>query len=337
MKLDRARQLSEDLQGKRVAVIGDLMLDRYVWGKASRISQEAPVPIVSVSKTNCAPGGSANVLRNLACLGAKPVAFGVVGNDESGRELCALLGDMGVDLTGIVCDKERRTTEKSRIVAGGQQIVRVDYEDLDGLESAHADELVTLLSNVAKHGKLDGIIIEDYAKGTVIREVVEKVVALGQKLELPVACDPHPASAFNVKGLTVLTPNRAEAFALAGCYPTEGVLPLENDKSLIEVVARLDEAWGAEQLLITLGGQGMALFTTGNSPLHIPTQAREVFDVSGAGDTVVASYVLGLLAGATPEEAAVISNHAAGVVVGKIGTATVSTNELLESFENQSD
>lgn len=333
MNLDRVRELLDAARGKRVAVVGDLMLDRYIWGDASRISQEAPVPIVQVKRISASPGGAANVLRNLATLGAQPVAFGTVGTDNHGAELVQLLKDQNIDTVGVVEDSARITTEKTRIIAGNQQVVRVDTEDTRVVEPAVVHKIKHILEGEANDGNLDAIIVEDYAKGLVNREVLEAVVDIGRRHNLLVAQDPHPGNAAYAKGMTVLTPNRTEAFMMAGAYKPPAVYPIHEDAALLDVVKRLQQRFEPKYLLVTLGKGGMALFNNGNHALHIPTQAREVFDVSGAGDTVIASFVLAMVAGATPEEAAIVSNHAAGVVVGKVGTAPVYPEEVLAAFE----
>jgi rfaE bifunctional protein kinase chain/domain len=185
-----------------------------------------------------------------------------------------------------------------------------------------------------KRGQIDALIIEDYAKGTLSKTMAQQAVACATAHGIPVALDPHPANHLDLSGLTLMTPNRAEAFVLAGKYMTHSVLPISNDAPLLDVVAHLRETWQVEYLLVTLGGEGMALFQSEGEALHVPTQAREVFDVSGAGDTVISSFMLSLLADASPQDAALLANHAAGVVVGKVGTAPVTADELRESFEH---
>ena len=323
-------------QGKRVGVLGDLMLDRYVWGGASRISQEAPIPVVEVDKVTARPGGAANVLHNIVSLGGEAHAFGVVGEDKNGEELSTLLGGLGIGTDGIIRDDGRVTTEKTRIIAAHQQIVRVDTEQKDPLAASVQEALLTKLESAITEGRIGALIIEDYAKGTLNKALAQQVVACATKHGLPVALDPHPANHLDLSGLTLMTPNRSEAFVLAGKYMTNSVLPIKRDEALLDVVAHLREMWQVQHLLVTLGGDGMALFQPEGDPLHVPTQAREVFDVSGAGDTVISSFILALLAGASSQEAAVLANHAAGVVVGKVGTAPVTAAELRESFEHES-
>lgn len=333
MKRDRVCTLIEGFPKQRVAVVGDLMLDRYIWGSASRISQEAPVPVVAVDRRSAAPGGAANVLRNIASLGARPLAFGVVGDDAAGTDLIGLLDEQGVETAGIIRSAIRVTAEKTRIIANHQQVVRVDNERVEFINEELVAKLIGLLRSALERDRVDAIVLEDYAKGTVTEALLHGVAALGDEFDVPVALDPHPGNHAAVTGLAVMTPNRSEAFAMSGVYPKPAVEPVSKDAALAEVVAKLQERWAPKYLMITLGSQGMALFQRGEEVHHIPTRAREVYDVSGAGDTVIASFVLSLLAGANADEAAEISNHAAGVVVAKVGTATVSVEELLQAFD----
>lgn len=333
MDTAQARHLVAQFSNQRIAVVGDLMLDRYIWGHATRISQEAPVPVVAVDRQSLEPGGAANVLRNLTSLGAQASAFGVIGDDTNAADLCAVLEAQGVDTTGIHRDPDRITTEKTRIIANHQQVVRVDTEKIEPLDQSATQALCAKLSEAVTRGDINAIIVEDYAKGTVNETLLQAVADIAHKHDIPVALDPHPSNSARAQGYTVITPNRAEAFAMAGVYEHKSVLPIEEDRALLGVVQALQEQWSPQHLLITLGADGMALFNQDQSPHHIPTQAREVYDVSGAGDTVIASFLLALTAGAAPEDAAAISNHAAGVVVAKIGTAPVTAQELLHAFE----
>lgn len=337
MQPDQARHFAETWRGKRVGVIGDLMLDRYVWGEATRISQEAPIPVVVVRETTLRPGGAANVMINLAKLGAQPAAFGVIGDDGNADALERLLAAEGVALEGVIRDPTRVTTEKARILAGNQQVVRVDRETSAPLGASTAQRLGEAIRGAIHSGSVDAVIIEDYAKGVLGRELAAAIASDCAAKGIPAALDPHPGNALCTPGLSLMTPNRQEAFALAGAYHTGAIFPIENDAPLREVARRIQAQWAPAHLLVTLGAGGMALFSGDGPPLHVPTRAREVFDVSGAGDTVIASFVLALLAGAAPEEAAILANHAAGVVVGKIGTAPVTLEELIESFHEDEE
>ncbi|MBT3378869.1 MAG: carbohydrate kinase [Lentisphaerae bacterium] len=319
---------------RAVAVVGDVMLDRYIWGKASRISQEAPVPVVRVERETMAPGGAANVSRNLVSLGARAALFGVIGGDEHGARLCQCLSECGVDTVGITESAEHHTTVKTRVLAGTQQVVRIDRETTQPISASVADELKSRLTQWIRTHEAQVLLLQDYAKGVLTQEFAEELVEIGNSHGLIVAMDPHPGHPFAAPGLRLLTPNRAEAFALAGVYYQPNAPTIHADAPLLGVGARLIEQWGVELLLITLGGKGMALFCRGEEPVHIPTRAREVFDVSGAGDTVVAAFSLALAAGATPVAAAGLANHAAGLVVAKLGTAAVTADELAADLAN---
>ncbi len=323
--------LLEAFPKTRVAVIGDLMLDRYIWGQACRISQEAPVPVVQVRRETQVPGGAANVVRNATCLLGQVSAFGTIGTDRHGDTLLQLLTEAGADVSRVLRTENRPTTIKTRVLAGNQQVVRIDREETDPLPAAITARLLE-----AVYAALDGdappgaIIFEDYAKGLLSKEIMQQIVDDTRPRGIFCALDPHPGNPFKVKGLKLMTPNRAEAFGLAGVYYKPTVLPLENDEALLEVGRRLQHDWEVELLLVTMGGDGMALFMADAPPVHIPTRAREVFDVSGAGDTVTASFVLSLLAGATPVQAAELANYAAGIVVAKVGTKPILMEELVQ-------
>ena len=318
----------------RIAVLGDLMLDTYVWGRASRLSQEAPVPVVRVENETTAPGGAANVVRNLVSLGARTRAIGLVGDDPSGRELLATLAGSGADTSGVVVSPQRPTTVKTRVLAGNQQVVRIDREETGPIPPELRRRIAEQVERAVRGGDLDALIVEDYAKGLLDREMVATVIETCRQAGVFVTLDPHASNPFETKGLKLMTPNRAEAFALAGMYYQPGVLPLADDAPLRAVGRRLQETWAPELLLITLGDKGMALFSKDREPVHIPTQAIQVFDVSGAGDTVMTVFVLALASGASPIDAACLANSAAGIVVAEVGTAAVTPDELRHALLN---
>jgi D-beta-D-heptose 7-phosphate kinase/D-beta-D-heptose 1-phosphate adenosyltransferase len=323
--------------GYRVAVLGDVILDQYIWGHATRISPEAPVPVVRVARRNFALGGAANVMRNIASVGATALAFGVLGDDDSALEFRKLCDQWKVSTDGLVAAAGRKTTVKVRIISDNQQVVRIDEETDDPITPDIVSELLRRLGHAIDAKLVDALILEDYHKGVLVPELAESAIDLCNAKGIPVSLDPHPGNHSPIKGLTVMTPNRVEAFALAGSFHHDPIWPLEEDGFLMEVGRRLRERFDPHILLITLGAGGMALFEEENRPIHIPTVAKEVFDVSGAGDTVIAVYTLALLAGADPRQSAVLANHAAGVVVGKVGTVPVSTEELLASLDEDSD
>lgn len=326
----------------RVAVVGDLMLDHYLEGRATRISQEAPVPIVHRTTDRFVPGGAANVAANVAGLGATACVFGIVGADGEAARLLELLDTWGADVTDVLTCPERPTTLKTRVIANQQQVLRIDREQTDPVSCERREQLGDLVCARIRAGAVDAVLFEDYAKGVLSPELIVRIVKEARAAGIPATLDPHPGNAFRVPGLTLMTPNRAEAFGLAGVYYQPTILPLHRDRPLSAVARQLLHEWQMEALLVTMGGDGMALFTrTGGTAAdpeelptaeHIPTRAREVFDVSGAGDTVMASCVLALAAGATPSQAADLANHAAGVVVGQLGTVAVRRNELVQAL-----
>ncbi|MDX1952277.1 MAG: D-glycero-beta-D-manno-heptose-7-phosphate kinase [Verrucomicrobiota bacterium] len=323
-------QLLERARSTRILVLGDLMLDQFLWGNVRRISPEAPVPVVEFNRESFMPGGAANVARNLTSLQGTAEMFGVVGRDEFATQLKKLLKAQNVGCAGIVGIAGKPTSIKTRIIAHQQQLVRVDREDVRPLDRKTIRRLLTLVEEGLAGA--DALIIGDYGKGVVSQELLDELRVLCRTRGVWLSLDPKPVHHLNLKGLSLITPNRKEAFELAGVEDhSRGPEPLQ-DKALMSVAEKLLEELQPALLLVTLGEQGMLLCRRGTAPFHIPTVAQEVFDVSGAGDTVIASFTLAIAAGASPIEAAIFSNHAAGVVVGKVGTACVSPEELLASF-----
>ena len=328
MSIDRKRagQLLAAFPSRRILVVGDLMLDRYVMGTVHRISPEAPVPVVEVQQEKAVPGGSSNVAWNLVAMGGKASLAGMLGHDPAGRELAGLLRERGVVLGGAVEDTDHRTTVKMRILAERQQVVRVDWEDRFTFSPALLERFLAHLE--VELASADGVVLADYGKGVVQQPVVDTVLRLAAVRGIPVSLDPKNF-ALTVAGISFATPNRKEAFGAAGLPEVRpGPDPL-RDEPLLEAGRRLLERWKPKQLLVTLGGQGMLLMAEGRAPRHVPARAREVFDVSGAGDTVIAVCTLAMASGASFDEAAELANWAAGVVVGKLGTATCTPAELL--------
>ncbi|MDD5729051.1 MAG: D-glycero-beta-D-manno-heptose-7-phosphate kinase [Victivallales bacterium] len=335
MKKARLTGIVDKFRGKRIAVIGDLMLDVYIWGKASRISPEAPVPIVQVKSNSYCLGGAANVMRNIVTLGGKVNAYGVIGNDTDGERMKELFREYDIDSGSLAVDKSRRTTKKQRIIASAQQLLRVDFEDTEKLDDLIREQLVSEVEKLIDTAAIDALVFEDYGKGVLSETMLERLVFRAREKSIITSLDPKPGHLPQVKGLTVMKPNRSEAFAMTGQFQHSNGIPVEADTELHAVAARLLSDWEPEYLLISLAAQGMALFRKDTEMVFIPTKAREVYDVSGAGDTVIAAFTLALCAGADPAEAAEIANHAAGIVVGKVGTVTVSREELLASFEQE--
>jgi D-beta-D-heptose 7-phosphate kinase/D-beta-D-heptose 1-phosphate adenosyltransferase len=309
------------------------MLDQFLWGRVARLSPEAPVPIVEFERESFMPGGAANVARNLADLRARTRIAGIIGRDEAGRRIQALLSSQRIDCGGLIAVPDRPTTIKTRIVAHQQQVVRVDRETRRDLEEGLTRRLLASVEKEA--GAVDAVIVCDYGKGVVTQPLLDGLKRICQPRGVWLSLDPKPVHRLNLGGCSLITPNRKEAFELARLEdPSAGQRPANplEDQPLLAAAARLEAELHPALLLITLGEQGMLLCERGRAPFHIHTVAQEVFDVSGAGDSVIASFTLAVAAGASPEEAAVFSNHAAGVVVGKIGTATAGPRELLASF-----
>jgi rfaE bifunctional protein kinase chain/domain len=330
MQLARVQELLQNFRDKRLLVIGDLMLDEFVWGRVSRISPEAPVPVVEVVRESYYPGGAANVARNVREFAPSVQVMGVTGQDGYADKLQKILSDCGIGLEAIESDPSFHTIVKTRIIARHQQVVRVDRERPQPSSEQLQDRCLQKLQRLIPD--LDGVVFEDYGKGFLQQRFVDAVTDLARKNGKLVTADPNPRNRLIWRGLTAVKPNRSEAFAAANepwSEPTDDPL---QDSALQRVGNELMKAWSPEQLLITLGEQGMLLFEDAKPPYHVPSRAREVFDLSGAGDTAIALFTLALAGGATAVEAAEISNHASSVVVGKLGTATVSPEELLQSF-----
>jgi D-beta-D-heptose 7-phosphate kinase/D-beta-D-heptose 1-phosphate adenosyltransferase len=330
----RLKGIINQFAGRRVGVAGDLMLDVYLWGKASRISPEAPVPVLQVKDRTQCLGGAANVMRNVVTLGGGAAAFGVVGADANGEQLRRMLEEYGISAAGVEIEEGRRTTEKQRVIAASQQLLRIDFEDTGAVSSGCRERMEAGMLRMIADGGLDAVIFEDYAKGLLEQGMVQRITDAARGAGIITALDPNPKHPMRIVGLSVMKPNRQEAYAMAGRVMHDDSIAPEEDDSLREVAEILLESWRPECLLITLASQGMALFDRNGRLKVIPTKAREVYDVSGAGDTVVSAFTLALAVGASPEDAAEIANHAAGVVVGKVGTAPVGRDELLESLKN---
>ncbi|MFV1994020.1 MAG: bifunctional heptose 7-phosphate kinase/heptose 1-phosphate adenyltransferase [Verrucomicrobiales bacterium] len=335
MNVERYRKLIDGFGEKRILVIGDVMLDRFIWGGVSRISPEAPVPVVRVREESTYPGGAANVARNLIPFSHSVDMVGLLGRDGNGEVLLDALRKGGIGTGGMVVADDYETITKTRVIARQQQVVRFDHERPVLTSPEQVAKVAEFVEGAA--GNLDGLIIEDYGKGFVTQELVDAIVPLAASRDLVVTVDPNAENRLDWQGVTAVKPNRSEAFREAGVpEPSEidvsGADPAQ-DPVLLEVGEILMGRWGAKLLQVTLGEQGMMLFERGQPPHHIPTKAKAVFDVSGAGDTAIALFTLALAVGASAVEAAEISNYASGVVVGKLGTATLARDELLEAIE----
>jgi len=335
MDLKRLRLILDRAASKRILVIGDLMLDEFVWGKVGRISPEAPVPVVEVTGESFFPGGAANVARNLRELVDRVSVIGLTGKDRSGQQLRELLAERKIDISDSLEDEKFPTIVKTRIIARHQQVVRVDREKV---ASPSAKQVTKVVAAVGKQlDELDAIIFEDYGKGFLTRELVSQIARQARAAKKIVTADPNPHNLIDWSGMTAVKPNRAEAFLAAGIASRDFDVSPKKDVDLVHAGKELLQKWGVQYLLVTLGEHGMMFFEKGKRPHHIPTKARDVFDVSGAGDTAIAMFTLALVCNATPLEAAQIANYASAVVVGKLGTATVTRNELISSFEHDFD
>ena len=302
-------------------VIGDLILDEFIWGKVSRISPEAPVPIVWVNSESFMPGGAANVANNIHALGAQAYICGVIGSDERGRILTDELRRKNIDVEGIVIDNERPTTLKTRVIAHHQQVVRIDREKLEDIDDNVVSQILTFLKE--KIYDVDAVLIEDYGKGLIVPRLLQEVASLAQKHKKIITVDPKENHFSFYQNATLITPNHHEAAHAVG-------KEIKNEQDLEEIGRALLAQQKSKAILITLGEDGMRLFEQRQQSVHIPTVAQEVFDVSGAGDTVISAASVALASGASMLEAAHISNYAAGIVVGKVGVAVATQEELLE-------
>jgi D-beta-D-heptose 7-phosphate kinase/D-beta-D-heptose 1-phosphate adenosyltransferase len=335
MDLKRFRQILDRAAGKRILVIGDLMLDEFVWGKVGRISPEAPVPVVEVTGESFFPGGAANVARNLREFLDRVSVIGLIGKDRNGQRLRELLAERKIDMSDSIEDEKFPTIVKTRIIARHQQVVRVDREKIARPSPTQIGKVVAAVRK--RLTNLDAIIFEDYGKGFVRRELVAQIAREARAAKKIVTADPNPHNLIDWSGMTAVKPNRTEAFLAAGIPSRDCELSPKKDVDLFRAGKELLQKWAAQYLLITLGEHGMIFFEKGKRPHHIPTKARDVFDVSGAGDTAIAMFTLALVCNATPLEAAQIANQASAVVVGKLGTATVTRDELISSFEHDFD
>lgn len=304
-----------------ILVIGDIIIDHFIYGSVSRISPEAPVPVVNVRREDLLLGGSANVLHNLHALGGKGAICGVIGRDPMGEQLLDLLRKIDSPVSGVVHCDDRPTTKKTRIIAQNQQVVRFDREVTGPLKD---DVLAGICAFLDENiSSFDAVVVSDYDKGVICPTVVEHLRGLRKKHPIPMIVDPKPGHPEFFRGATLITPNNLEAELMSG-------MKITDSDSLLAAAEKLKQELESEAVLITRGEAGMALLS-GDRPLFtIPTVAKEVYDVTGAGDTVIATLALGLAVGLSHAEAAAIANYAAGIVVGKVGTATASPNELLE-------
>ncbi len=307
-----------------ILVIGDIIVDHFIYGSVTRISPEAPVPVVNVQKESLLLGGSANVLHNLYGLGARGTICGIIGTDFMGEQFLTLLEEIDFPTNGVVRTSDRPTTKKTRVIAQNQQIVRFDREQSTPLTAEILQSMYDFLDNHL--GKFQAVVVSDYNKGVICAPLMNHLRILLKKHNIPMIVDPKPGHPEFFKGATIITPNNLETKLMSGVDITDA-------DSLLAAATKLKKEIDSEAVLITRGEEGMALLS-GDEPLFsIPTVAREVYDVTGAGDTVIATLAMGLAVGLSHKEAATLANYAAGIVVGKVGTATTSKEELLEVLQ----
>jgi len=318
-----AGTLVQKFKKTTLLVAGDIMIDEFIWGTVSRISPEAPVPVVAVTHENLLLGGAANVVHNVHSLGGRVLLAGVIGDDRMGEKIKALLAEQKIDGGGLVEQAGRPTTVKTRVVAHGQQVVRFDRERLEPISTQSQESLLGYIDK--NWDEVDGIIISDYGKGLIIPALMDFIMNRKGRDGKLVAVDPKMNHFSLYRGATIVTPNRQEAEAAAGTQ-------IKDESSLMEVGRNLLERFACQAILITRGEEGMVLFEREGDVVNVPTVAKEVYDVTGAGDTVISALTMALAAGSDFPEAAVVANYAAGIVVGKVGTATVTPEELTKAI-----
>jgi D-beta-D-heptose 7-phosphate kinase/D-beta-D-heptose 1-phosphate adenosyltransferase len=306
-----------------VLVVGDLILDHYIWGKVSRISPEAPVPVVHVESESLKLGGAANVYNNILALGGKADLCGIIGSDEGGRRLLQQLGTRRGGRGGVIIDADRPTTRKTRVIAHNQQMVRFDVERRTEMKVGLQRRIVRYVESRLR--EVSCVVVSDYAKGVVTAPLMTELVRLTTIRRIPLVVDPKVEHFSYYKGVTLVTPNHLEATHAAGVHG-------DDDLSISQAGETIRQRLGCQSVLVTRGERGMSLFETDGTSFHIPTMARQVYDVTGAGDTVIATLALALATGASMRDGAVLANHAAGIVVGMVGTATVNGTQLTEAI-----
>jgi rfaE bifunctional protein kinase chain/domain len=322
----RVDELLENSKNKRIAVIGDVMIDRYIWGNVNRISPEAPVPIVEVESESSRLGGAANVANNIVSLGASAQLIGVVGEDFSGKEFRSILESQNASSEGIVTDRSRPTTVKTRVIAHQQHVVRIDSEEKRDIGADIQQKIFSVLEK--NIDSIDGIIIEDYNKGVVVKELIHSIIELANRKNKIITIDPKFNNFFEYKNVTVFKPNKKETEEALG-------KKLWNDADVLAAGKILIEKLNAENVLLTRSEKGMSLFQKKGTVIHIPTNARQVADVSGAGDTVIAALTTMLAAGATIVEASLLANYAGGIVCGEVGIITIDPAILRSTIFDQ--
>ena len=325
MDKEKLLKIIEQFSNKKILVIGDVMLDKYIWGEVSRVSPEAPVQVVKVDKESYAPGGAANVASNVASLDGTTYMIGLVGDDSANKMLISELKSRQINTEGMVEDKKRPTIQKVRVIGKGQQLLRFDYEEKAYLEEDMEKKILDFV--LKRIQNIDAIIISDYAKGIITKNLAEQLIKLANEKKKVIVIDPKPKHKDFYKNATLITPNNDEACEMLNVEE-------KDDNALINVGKKLLEDLNSP-LIITRGEKGMAIFEKNSEITNIPTKAKEVYDIVGAGDTVVATLALALASNATLKEAATIANYAAGVTVGKVGTSTTTIEEIKKTLEDE--
>ena len=316
-------KILDNFKNKKILVVGDIMLDKYIWGDVSRISPEAPVQVVNVLRETFEAGGAANVANNVSALGGSALMVGITGNDEARKILLEESRKKNIEVNGILLDNDKPTTQKIRILGKSQQLLRVDYENREHVHSSIESSIINFLEKNIKN--IDVVVISDYAKGVITPEVAKKIIQLAKQNYKPIIADPKPKHKEFYKDVTLMTPNNNEASEMSGIE--DG-----TDETVIKIGNKLMKSLNTN-VLITRGEKGMSLFEKNGSITHIPAKAKEVYSLIGAGDTVVATIALALASGANFNEASMLSNIAAGIKVGKMGTASVSVEEIKREIE----
>ena len=318
----RLNELLSGLNRKRIAVVGDLMLDRYIWGSVNRISPEAPVPVVDMETEQARLGGAANVAKNIKSLGGEPILIGVIGDDNSGKQLFEIVQGSKFPVEGIVVDNSRPTTVKTRVIANNQHVVRIDREQKADISPEIQERLLEIVRKFI--GSIDGIIIEDYNKGVVVKNLISQIITLALKHNKIITVDPKFNNFFEYKNVTVVKPNRKETEEVLGTR-------LKSDKDIINAGKSLLQKLGAKNILLTLGERGMSLFESNGKNSSMPTKALNVADVSGAGDTVISTLTMALAAGADILEASYLANYAGGIVCEEVGIVPIELDKLFNT------
>ncbi len=323
ISIRRFKSLVNGIKGKKIAIIGDVMVDRYFLGKVARISPEAPVPVVDIEQEFSLFGGAANVGNNIKSLGGEPFLIGIVGDDNTGSFFIELLKSNQFDSGGIVIDKSRPTTIKTRIIADNQHVVRTDRESRDEINKKIENKIIAVLEE--RINEFDGIILEDYNKGVMKKGIIHKTISLANSNDIPVTIDPKFNNFFEYKKATVFKPNQREVESKLG-------ITFSDESKLIDAGKKLINKLDCKNVLITRGENGMTLFKNNGEVIHVQTRAKEIHDVSGAGDTVIATLTSIIVAGGDIEEAASIANYAAGIVCGEVGVVPIDIDKLKKNF-----